>query len=221
MKLLCLSDIHGEAAGLRDVLSSAADADIIVIAGDITHLGDSAEADAVLSPLFSSGARLVAVAGNMDRDGVRGYLAQKGVDIHARGIVVDGVGFMGLGGGTPSPFGTPWELNDDEAKRCLSAGIAQIAHASFKVLVSHAPPRDTELDRGFARRHVGSGPVRDFLQAGSVNLCICGHIHESPGEDTIGGALCVNIGPFKNGSYALVDIDAGRAVVTRRMRNES
>ena len=216
MKLLCLSDIHGEAAGLEELLSSPEPADVVIVAGDITHLGGRAEAQAILAPILSSRARLIAVAGNMDRETARGYLGELGVDLHARGIVIEGVGFMGLGGGTPSPFGTPWELDDAEAQRCLEAGRAQISDASFRVLVSHAPPRGTELDRGFARQHVGSGAVRDFLLAGSVNLCICGHIHESAGEDSLGGAKCVNLGPFKDGNYALVTIDGGEAHVTRR-----
>jgi len=216
MKLLCLSDIHGEAAGLEELLSSPEPADVVIVAGDITHLGGRAEAQAILAPILSSRARLIAVAGNMDRETARGYLGELGVDLHARGIVIEGVGFMGLGGGTPSPFGTPWELDDAEARRCLEAGRAQIPDALFRVLVSHAPPRGTELDRGFARQHVGSGAVRDFLLAGSVNLCICGHIHESAGEDSLGGAKCVNLGPFKDGNYALVTIDGGEAHVTRR-----
>jgi len=218
MKLLCLSDIHGEAAGLEELLSGPETADIVIVAGDITHLGGRAEALAVLAPILSSRSRLIAVAGNMDREAARGYLDELGVDLHARGIVIDGVGFMGLGGGTPSPFGTPWELGDEEAEKCLAAGFAQIANAPFRVLISHAPPRGTELDRGFGRRHVGSEPVRKFLLGGTVNLCISGHIHESAGVDSLGGAECVNVGPFKNGNYALVTIDDGRASVTRRTR---
>jgi Icc-related predicted phosphoesterase len=218
MKLLCLSDIHGRAEGLDELLSGDGQADVVVVAGDITHLGGRAEAHAVLSPILSSGTRLVAVGGNMDREPARSYLGELGVDLHARGIVIDGVGFMGLGGGTPSPFGTPWELDDAEARRCLEAGFTGIEGASFRVLVSHAPPRGTKLDLGFARQHFGSGPVRKFLLGGYVDLCICGHIHESAGEDRLGRARCVNIGPFKDGNYALATIDEGRAIVTRRTR---
>jgi Icc-related predicted phosphoesterase len=154
----------------------------------------------------------------MDREAVRSYIGEIGVDVHAGGAVIDGVGFMGLGGGTPSPFGTPWELADEEAERCLAAGLARISAAAFRVLVSHSPPRGTDLDRGFGRQHVGSEPVRKFLLGGAVNLCICGHIHESAGVDSLGGAECVNVGPFKNGNYALVTIKDGRASVTRRTR---
>jgi uncharacterized protein len=218
MKLLCLSDIHGEAAGLERLLSGPEVPDLVVVAGDLTHLGGRAEALAVLAPILSSGLRLVAVGGNMDREAARGYLAEIGVDLHARGTVIDGVGFMGLGGGTPSPFGTPWEIGDEEAERCLAAGLAQIADVSFRVLVSHSPPRGTELDKGFDRKHLGSESVRNFLLNGSVDFCVCGHIHESAGQDRVGTADCLNVGPFKNGNYALVTIDGGRAKVSRRTK---
>ena len=220
MKLLCLSDIHGAVAGLRDVLLDDSDADLVILAGDLTHLGGYAEAEAVLGPVMEAGIPVLAVAGNMDREGARRCLEEKGIDIHARGVSVGQVGLMGLGGGTPSPFGTPWELTEEEGAAFLAAGRPAIEAARFKVLVSHSPPRGTKLDRSFAGQHVGSEAVRNFLLAGSVDLCICGHIHESAGEDTLGRVLCVNLGPFKNGRYALIDIDVenGGAQVSWRKK---
>jgi uncharacterized protein len=216
MTLLCLSDIHGEVAGLREILADTAGIDAVVVAGDITHLGGYAEAETVLAPLQAAGIRTLAVAGNMDREGVRQLLGERGIDIHARGTIVGNVGFMGLGGGTPSPFGTPWELTDEAAAAFLATGLKDITSAPFKVLVSHAPPRGTKIDRSYAGLHFGSGAVRDFVLTAGVGLCISGHIHESPGEDTLGGCLCVNLGPFKNGRYALITISGDRPRVTWR-----
>jgi len=219
MKLLCLSDIHGEVAGLREILPDAAEgADAVVLAGDLTHLGGYAEAEALLSPLFATGIPLLAVAGNMEHEGVRRYLGEKKIDIHGRGVVIGGVGFMGLGGGTPSPFHSPWELGDPEARPLLAAGLAAIAEASVKVLVSHSPPRGTKLDKSFTGLHVGSGAVREFLESAAVDVCICGHIHEAAGEDMIGKTLCVNLGPFKNGRYAVLEIEGRQARVDWRKR---
>jgi len=218
MRLLCLSDIHGETTGLSELLPLAAEVDVVVVAGDVTHLGGYDEAKAVLSPFLETRTRLVAVGGNMDKEGVRRFLAETGIDLHGRGAVIGGMGFMGLGGGTPSPFGTPWEIGDEEAASALSSALAAVKDQPYKVLVSHAPPKDTQLDRSFTKLHVGSQVVRDFLLAGSAQLCLCGHIHESWGEDRLGGAHCVNIGPFKNGRYALVTIENKEAAVTWRTR---
>ncbi len=218
MVLLCLADIHGQAAGLGELIAGPPRADIVILAGDITHLGGREDAERVLSPVLSSGTRLLAVGGNMDRESVRAYLGELGVDLHARGVRIDDVGFLGLGGGTPSPFGTPWELGDEEASRCLAAGADQVRGAPFTVLVSHPPPRGTDLDKSFAHLHVGSGAVKKFLDAGGADLCICGHIHEAAGEQRVGAAWCVNVGPYKNGNYARVRIEGGRANVDRRTR---
>ncbi len=218
MTLLCLADIHGEAAGLDELIAGPPRVDVVIVAGDITHLGGRPEAERVLAPILSAGTRLLAVGGNMDRESARGYLGELGVDLHARGLRIDDVGFMGLGGGTPSPFGTPWELGDEEAGRCLDAGFAEVQRAPFKVLVSHPPPRGTDLDKSFAHLHVGSGAVKKFLDTGRADLCICGHIHEAAGEQRVGTAWCVNLGPYKNGNYALVRIEGGRANVDRRTR---
>ena len=204
---------------MREILPEAAEgADAVVLAGDLTHLGGYKEAEALLAPLFSIGLPLLAVAGNMEYEGVRRYIGEKEIDIHGRGVELNGVGFMGLGGGTPSPFHSPWELTDEEARPLLAAGLAAIAGAPFKVLVSHAPPRGTKLDRIFAGTHAGSGAVRELIESGAVNVCLCGHIHEAAGEERIGETLCVNLGPFKNGRYAIVAIENGSARVDWRKR---
>jgi hypothetical protein len=104
----------------------------------------------------------------------------------------------------------------EEAGRLLANALSQVASAPFKVLLSHAPPRGTRLDRGFAGMHVGSTAVREFVLSGSVGLCLCGHIHESPGEEILGGTMCVNLGPFKNGHCALIDITGGAARILWR-----
>ena len=220
MKLLCLSDIHGEAAGLRAILPDAArGVDVIVLAGDLTHLGGYAEAEALLAPLFSVKLPIVAVAGNMEHEGVRRYIGERNIDIHGRGVLLNGIGFMGLGAGTPpSPFNSPWELSDDAVRPLLAAGRQAIAEAPFKVLVSHSPPWQTRLDRTFMGQHVGSPAVKDFLEGGGADLCICGHIHESAGEDRIGTTLCVNLGPFRNGKYAVLLIENSEVRVDWRKR---
>ncbi len=216
MRILCLSDIHGEGAGLEGALSASADAGVVALLGDITHLGGAAEAEAVVAPLVAPGRRVLAVPGNMDGEKARAWMEEQGLSIHGRGVIVDGVGFFGLGGGTPSPFHTPFEIEAEEARALLARGRAAVAGAAFAVLLSHAPPRGTRLDKGFAGMHIGSGPVREALRAGGIGLCLCGHVHESPGEEIVDGTLCVNLGPFKNGHCALVEIAGGRARVLWR-----
>ncbi len=187
-------------------LVRASGARLLVLGGDLTHLGGAREAAAIVEPLLATGIRTVALPGNMDRPEVAGYLAERGILLHGLGVVIDGTGFFGLGGSNPTPFGTPFELDDGEASALLEAGWRRVAGAPRRVLVSHAPPRGTKIDRGFAGIHAGSGAVRRFLESHDVELCISGHIHEAGGEDTVGRTRCLNTGAWKNGSYAVVTL---------------
>jgi Icc-related predicted phosphoesterase len=49
------------------------------------------------------------------------------------------------------------------------------------VLVCHAPPHGTELDRIRPGLHAGSTAVRDFIQKYQPGYFFCGHIHEAEG----------------------------------------
>jgi uncharacterized protein len=209
MLLLCCADIHGEGAGMADVVAATPGVSVVIVAGDLTHLGGPDEAAAVVDPVLAAGARLLAVPGNMDRPDVLGWLEARGLSLHGRGVTIDDVGFLGLGGSNPTPFGTPFEVDDREASGLLEAAWPAVARARVRVLVSHAPPRDTTLDLTRMRMHAGSIAVRAFLEEHDVTLCLCGHIHEARGEARVGPARCVNLGALKSGSYALVDIRGG------------
>jgi Icc-related predicted phosphoesterase len=212
MVLLCLSDIHGERTGLEQVLDTVPEADAVIIAGDVTQRGRYEDARDVLAPLVSRKLRIFAVPGNMDGEG-----GELGIDIHGRGVAFKGIGIQGLGGSNHTPFGTPFELDSEEAEALLRSGQADIALLPYKILVSHAPPKGTKTDLRSLGLHVGSNEVRSFILEAQPDLCICGHIHESTGEDTLGRTLCVNIGPYyKNGRYAIVRIEGAKATVSWR-----
>lgn len=216
MVLLCLSDIHGEGEHLRSILSTAGAFEAIALAGDLTHLGGRGEAERILEPIMEAGKPVVAVPGNMDRRDVLPLLEEMGISIHGRSIVLGNCGFFGLGGSNPSPFGTPFEVKPADAQDLLRKGYEPIRGMTLKVLVSHAPPKATKLDRSFAGMHVGSDEVRKFLTENAVDLCLCGHIHEAAGEDAVCRTHCVNIGPWKSGRYALISLEPGRISVDWR-----
>lgn len=48
------------------------------------------------------------------------------------------------------------------------------------ILVSHAPPADSNLDLLMEGKHVGSHAVRNFLERRQPILSLHGHLHESP-----------------------------------------
>ncbi len=68
------------------------------------------------------------------------------------------------------------------------------------ILVAHAPPHDTALDRLPTVAHpIGSRAVRDFILRHRPRCGLHGHIHESPRvsgtyRDVVGETLCINPG---------------------------
>ena len=49
MQILAISDIHGNRTKLREILAAAGRADVIVLGGDLTHLGSPDEATLAVS----------------------------------------------------------------------------------------------------------------------------------------------------------------------------
>ncbi|MBN2353837.1 MAG: metallophosphoesterase family protein [Spirochaetales bacterium] len=216
MRFLVLADIHGHQRFLRAVVEAEPAWDAVVIVGDLTQRGGHDDAEAVTSVLGATGRPILAVPGNMDRPDVLGFLEDSGRSLHGTGTVIGEVGFFGVGGSNPTPFGTPFELSEDEIGRLALTGFAAVREAAVKVLVSHTPPHGCALDRAGLGVHAGSTAVRRFLNAHPVDLCLCGHIHEASGEETVEGVRCCNPGAVRNGRYAVLEIDHGAIDVKRR-----
>lgn len=72
--------------------------------------------------------------------------------------------------------------------------------SGLRLLISHAPPYGTALDRMDSRRSNmrsgswGSIALRNFIGKKDLSLTACGHIHESAGAKVVDDTLCVNPG---------------------------
>jgi len=138
---------------------------------------------------------------------VKDFLEEKGYSLHGTGRILDGTGFFGAGGSSPTPMHTATEYTEEEIAQTLTAGYGQVKDAARVVLISHCPPRGVR-DRSYLGFRGGSRSVRAFLEANPVSLCLCGHIHEAHGIERFHDTLVVNAGSFKKGRYATVDIAA-------------
>jgi hypothetical protein len=216
MRFLVLADIHGHESGLKALLAATTARDGIIVAGDVTQRGDAQQADDLIRLLATGQGRLLGVPGNMDDPGLAEVFAAKAVSLHGAGCLIEGTGFFGVGGSNPTPFHSPFEIPEEEIGRLLRQGYGQVARARRKILVSHVPPAGSTLDRTFLGAHAGSVSVRRFLEEREVDFCLCGHIHEAAGEETIAGVPCVNVGPAQKGHYAWLEIENDTITMTRR-----
>ena len=212
MRILAVSDAHGNIVALRDVVAKHIDEiDVVVSAGDLAPYGNPAGCRRMLEALAAMcrdrGVPVIAVPGNMER--LQDYdHPPEGVHVvHGSHAVVHGYSFMGVGGSPPTPFSTYFELSEEEIAHLLEKAWREAFASGPVILVSHSPPYGTKCDLARGSEHVGSRALRMFLEHNPVLLCICGHIHESRNIDRIGRTTIVNPGPLKNGFYAIIEVE--------------
>lgn len=205
MRLLCLTDLHGRQDCLERILADAGRVDLVLLGGDITHFGSPADAEALVCFAQQSGAPVWAVAGNCDSPAIERRLAELGVSLHGRGVVEGGVGLHGLSA-MPPWRDDMYQFTEEELFATLQAGHAQVAGAEHRVVLSHAPPHGTRLDRTHFYQHVGSKALRRFIEETYPALVLCGHIHESRNVEPLGVTVAANCGAARSGRYALAAI---------------
>lgn len=218
MIVIGLADIHGNLAVIEQMTSILQSADVVLLAGDITHFGGSPEAEKVLKTVTRKVKKVFAVHGNCDYPSVASYLDVISADIHGKGVIHEGMGFVGLGGSLITPFQTPCEMTEDEIRHCLDQGAAFLPSGVPTVLVSHQPPLNTACDRLSSGQHVGSLAVREFIEKHQPLVCFTGHIHESAGVDRLGKTQIINPGMLPAGQYAYtVFVEESPAVEIRKL----
>ena len=198
MKLLALSDLHGNYSHVASLCERAGDFDAVMIAGDLTDFGPDEHALELLAmfekPVF-------VVPGNCDRPSILGLLDKNAINLHNSTHTIGELTFIGLGGSNPTPFNTPFEISEKKIGEYIGKLLSRINGRI--VLLSHAPPRNTtdKLPHG----HVGSEALARYL--GRFDLIICGHIHEARGVVRVNGTKVVNPGQASKGEGALITIN--------------
>jgi hypothetical protein len=203
MDVLCVADIHGDRGALRDLVKMAEAAGLkhVLILGDFpphSAFGDPKrliqEARVVLDAL--SGFEVLAIPGNCDSLGILDVFDDYGVNLHEKAVKLADVTFVGLGGSATTPFGTPFEMEEDVIYEKLSALLSKVSDERI-VVAAHNPPIETNCDMRSSGDHVGSSAMRRVIEEFQPAVFLCSHIHESGGSsDRIGETCVANIGPL-------------------------
>jgi Icc-related predicted phosphoesterase len=204
MKVLAISDPHGDYSKIKKIIEKAGDFDLAVIVGDLTNFGPDKKVEEMIE-MFDK--PVLAIPGNCDQKSILKTLdASKAVNLHGKAEQIGNIRFIGLGGSNPTPFNTPFELSEEEIGNTLE-GMVCSAESSKEcrriVLLTHAPPHGARDELPFG--HVGSKAIQKFLDR--VDLIVCGHIHEAKGVEKIGKTTIVNPGEACKGSCALINIE--------------
>jgi Icc-related predicted phosphoesterase len=190
MKLLAFSDLHTDLAGAERLVEASRDADVVIAAGDFASVHRGLEP--TIEALSGIEVPTVLVPGNNEtdsalRDACAGWDAA--TVLHGEATEIDGVTFFGLGAGVPI---TPWDWSFDLSEKQAAEMLGGLPEGA--AFVVHSPPLGyVDASRG---RHLGSQAVLDAIEARQPSVALCGHIHESWGEEArIGATRVLNLGP--------------------------
>jgi Icc-related predicted phosphoesterase len=189
MRILIFSDIHNDLTALRRLVST--DADRYVSAGDLVSWERGLEScGEVLKP--KAGSVWVLPGNHESADLIHRFCLDYGFrDIHDDLVEENGFRFGGLGYSSPTPFHTPGEYSEQQLARRLDrfTGLDNL------IMLCHAPPYGTPLDRVREGLHAGSQAMKYFIQSNQPDYFFCGHIHEAEGRQVqIGKTTAVNVG---------------------------
>ena len=191
MKILAFSDLHRDLDGAARLVELSAEADVVIGAGDFASVHQGLEE--TIAALAAIETATILVPGNNETDAALRDAASDwpaATVLHGEGHEVDGLAFFGLGAGVPvTPWDWSFDLDEGEAERLLSAA------SEDGVLVVHSPPRG-HVDRSGSGEHLGSEAILAAIEARRPRLAVCGHIHESWGEESrLGPTRIANLGP--------------------------
>jgi Icc-related predicted phosphoesterase len=143
-------------------------ADVLLIAGDLTHTGDESEAEVLLEELRTCTIPIIAVLGNHDYEKGRHKLIRQTLQKHAslhildgESIVVHGIGFAGVKG-----FGGGFDNHM----------LSMFGESAMKAFVQEAVDEALRLERALARL--------DQEHEGIKKVAL---LHYSPASETVKG----------------------------------
>jgi Icc-related predicted phosphoesterase len=213
VKLLALTDIHDKVSSLTSILDSVLKArqiDFITVSGDVSNFGRGEDVERVLRIVEKTGIPFCYILGNCDPIEFRNGVNVSGKCLESKCSTFSGINIIGSGGSTPTHYGTPFEVSEDEIVENVARSMSECCGSgctSPLMFLIHTPPRGEVVDRLRTGLHVGSKKLRNLILDSSPLLVQCGHIHEAPGVESIGKSMVFNPGPVLRGNYAIVEIE--------------
>lgn len=204
VRLAAIADIHahpGNEPTLRGIFSrAAAEADLLLIGGDLTEIGLKEEAEFLGSVLDDYDLPVFAVLGNHDFHNnqdveIRQVLEKHGLHIldgdgvvfEHEGVRVGIAGVVGFGGGfrpfNLTPFGEPeWKHlygKIVEETRKLDRAFAALSGADYRIGLMHYGPTAETMGEEPPEIHpfLGSSELGDALERFGALMGIHGHAH--------------------------------------------
>ena len=190
MKILAISDIHGDRAFMNEMAEKGAKekVDLVVIAGDIFNFETHKEG--MIGPFKKKGLEVAIIPGNHESLAEINALAEhyKIKNIHGYAFRIGDVGIFGCGYADIMRT-----LSEDEFFETLKRAHEEVKDAKKKLMVTHVEPNNSIISMKTAGW--GSKGVRRAIEEFQPDIHICGHIHETHCiEEKIGNTKVINVG---------------------------
>lgn len=190
MKILALSDVHGDQLFIREMAEKGAreKVDLVILAGDL--VGDDGNVNGLIGPFKEKGLEVAVIPGNHEGLAEVGFLTEKyGIkNLHGYVIKVGDVGIFGCG---YADIGIH-QLSERQFFETLKKAHDSLKGVKKKLMVTHVQPSDSIIGLGVFPGSIG---VRKAIEEFKPDVHICGHIHETHGiEEVIGSTRVINVG---------------------------
>jgi uncharacterized protein len=240
VRLAAAGDIHCGPHN-RDEVASAfeevrGDADVVLLAGDLTTYGEPEEAAVLADIVRGFELPIFAVMGNHDWhanrcDEVVEVLREAGVKVlsreaaieEVRGVTVGVAGTKGFIGGFPDSelpdFGEPLlrevYAETTEEVEGLAVALQAVAHCDVRVALLHYSPTTTTLEgeRQTIWAFLGSDRLARPIADAKPHLVVHGHGHAGTFEGFVGAVPVFNVAvPVIGRDFFVFELDAGGLV---------
>jgi uncharacterized protein len=190
MKILALSDIHGDRSLVERMAKKAVEnkVDLVLLAGDI--IGDNGEMEGLIGPFKKEGLEIGILPGNHEGLAEIGFLTEHYNIKNMHGYIwkKGDVGIFGCGYGDVGIH----QLSEKDFFNTLKNTHDSLGEVKKKIMLTHTEPSDTILTLGM---FPGSSGIRKAVEMFQPDFHLCGHVHETEGiEDVIGKTRVINVG---------------------------
>src|SRR3989344_6903725 len=190
MKILALSDLHGDRSLAREMAEKAAQnkVDLVLLAGDlVNHEGN---VEGIIGPFKKKGLDIGIIPGNHEGMADIGFLAERygAKNLHGYIWKKGDVGIFGCGYADVGIH----QLNEKDFFNTLKKAHDSLEGVKKKIMITHIQPSESIIGLGMFPGRKG---VRKAVEEFQPDIHFCGHVHESEGiEDKIGKTRVINVG---------------------------
>ena len=235
VRIAAAADVHASDASRerieRAFTELAGEADVVLLAGDLTTSGEPKQAEILASACRLLDAPIFAVFGNHDHhagriEELRELLAAAGVRVLERecatceveGLELGVVGTKGFVGGFPGSalpdFGEPllrrvYAETTAEAE-AIARGLQEIVHCDLRIVLLHySPVLDTlEGEPPGIHTYLGCERLATPIAENGADLVLHGHAHAGAFEGRIGEIPVYNVAVHVTGrNFWIVELD--------------